>query len=218
MATTTRGGALLSAPPPTSKLLHTVVAGHHPVLGLFGLQVQGTDKAMQEVLSKTGASVYLCGHVHSLHVSWIKKTLVVQTPTLGKPNIVTPKPAFSVVGLDTTGPSARVVPLTSLKVSWPVVLVTTPAQVDLGGTNPLAKASPAGKALDVRALVFSPKGASTVEVRLEGGAWTGMTAGINPLWQATVTAPAKTGKVTLEVRAKSPEGTDTHKLKILVGP
>ena len=51
-----------------------------------------------------------------------------------------------------------------------------------------------------------------------GGAWTGMTAGINPLWQATVTAPAKTGKVTLEVRAKSPEGTDTHKLKILVGP
>ena len=214
--------ALLALPPPTSKLLHTVVAGHHPVAGLFGLPVLGTDKQMKELLTKVGAEVYLCGHVHSLHVSWLnKKTLVLQTPTLGKPSILNPAPAYMLVGLDTTGPSARLVPVgnfTSLKITWPVVLITTPAQLDLGGANPLAKALPAGKAAAVRALAFSPKGVTAVEVRVDGGAWASMVSAGKPLWQATVTAPSKAGKPTLEVRATSPEGTDTHKLKILVGP
>ena len=106
----------------------------------------------------------------------------------------------------------------SVKVTWPVVLITTPAQSDLGGKNPLAKATSASSALAVRALAFSPKGVSKVQVKLDSGAWATMTSASKPLWQATVTAPATSGTRTLQVQATSPEGTDTHTIKFLVGP
>ena len=212
---------LLAIKPPAFAVDYTVVTGHHPVGGLFGLQLLGTDKLMKELLSKVNARVYLCGHVHSTHISWINKTLVLQTATLGKPSVLNPQPAYMLVGLDATGPSARLVSVGSsaaVKVSWPVALITTPAQADLGGTNPLAKGVPAGKAVTVRALAFSPKGVTAVQVRVDSGAWISMTAAGKPLWQASVLAPATTGKRTLEVRATSAEGSDTHKIKLLVGP
>ncbi len=211
----------LLALPSTTKADHTVVAGHHPVMGLTGLQLLGTDKQMKELLTKVNAAVYLCGHVHSPHISWIKNTLVVQTTTLGKPSLFNPKPAYALVGLDATGPSVRLIPVgttSTVKVTWPVVLVTAPAQADLGGKNPLAKAVAAGKVVTVRALAFSPKGVTTVQARVDSGAWSSMTTSGKPLWQGSMTAPTTTGKRTLEVRATSPEGTDTHTLKVLVGP
>ena len=66
----------------------------------------------------------------------------------------------------------------------------------------------------VHAAVFTN---NVTEVKLEGGSWAAMTSAGNSLWQATVTAPAKTGNRILEVKATSPEGSDTHKIKFLVG-
>ena len=210
---------LLTKQPP-AKPDHTVVAGHHPVEGAVSLQLLGTDWRMKDLFKKVNAEVYFCGHMHTKWTSWVKNTLVVMTPTLGKPETVTPTPTYALVGLDTTGPSLRTVGMGSLgliTVPWPVVLITTPAQIDLGFKNPLAKPSYPGKSLTVRALAFSPKGVTKVEVKLEGGSWAPMTSAGGDLWQATVLAPAKTGNRTLEVKATSPEGSDTHELKILVG-
>ncbi len=205
---------------PSTKPNHTVVAGHHPVEGVVSLQLLGTDWRMKDLFNKVNAEVYFCGHMHTKWTSWVKNTLVVMTPTLGKPETVTPTPTYALVGLDTTGPSLRTVGIgsqTLITLPWPLVLVTTPAQIDLGFKNPLAKPVYPGKAMVVRALAFSPKGVTKVEVKLEGGSWAAMTSAGNSLWQATVTAPAKTGNRILEVKATSPEGSDTHKIKFLVG-
>ena len=199
---------------------HTVVAGHHPVEGVVSLQLLGTDWRMKDLFNKVNAEVYLCGHMHTKWTSWVKNTLVVITPTFGKPETASPTPMYALVGLDTTGPSLRTVSIGSIsliKLPWPKVLITTPAQIDLGFKNPLAKPSYPGKSLAVRALAFSPKGVTKVEVKAEGGSWAPMTSASGDLWQATILAPAKTGNRTLEVKATSPEGSDTHKLMFLVG-
>lgn len=213
---------LLALPAPSFPLLaQTVVAGHHPIQGLFGLQVLGTDKQMSELLSKFKASVYLCGHVHSTHLSWIKNTLVVQAATLGKPSIVNPNAGYMIVGLDSTGPSVRSFAMgkgSTISLSWPQLLVTTPAHATLGGTNPWAKSVAQGSALAVRAVAFSPKGVTAVQARLGSSAWSNLSASGKHLWQSSITAPATAGKYTLEVRATSPEGADSHKVTLVVGP
>jgi len=215
-----KANLLATKPPSGTTYKHTVVAAHHPVVGLVSLATLGTAKEMKDLLVKTKAEVYLTGHVHTRAITWVKDTLMVQTNTLGKPNILTPNSVYMLVGLDSTGPSVRPVALSkgnTVKVSWPVTLITTPAQADLGLKNPLAKNISPGSAMTVRALAFSAKGVTKVEVRVESGSWAAMSSTAKPIWQAAVTAPTATGKRTLEVKSTSPEGTDTHKIKFLVG-
>ena len=219
-SSTQKANLLASKPPAGTTFNRTVVAAHHPVVGFIGLATLGTDKDMKDLLLKTKAEVYLTGHVHTRAITWVKNTLMVQTNTLGKPSILSPNSAYMLVGLDSTGPSVRPVALskgTTVKVSWPVTLITTPAQADLGLKNPMAKNIYPGSAMTVRALAFSAKGVTKVEVRVDSGSWATMTSTAKPIWQGTVSAPTATGKRTLEVKSTSPEGTDTHKIKFLVG-
>jgi hypothetical protein len=213
---------LFALPPSTQPVVSTIVAGHHPIKGVVGLQVLGSDGRMEEVLDHFHAAVYLCGHVHLEYLSWIKSTLVVQAPTLGKPDTVAPDPGFALVALDATGPAVRMIGLSkgsAPAVTWPIALITTPADAGLGGTNPHAKAVAPGTAgLVVRVLGFAPKGIQSAKVRVEAGGWINMTSTAPNLWQASVTAPTASGKRSLEALVTSPEGTGSHKISITVAP
>jgi hypothetical protein len=214
---------LFDLPPSTVPVRYSVVSGHHPIEGATGLDVLGSAKRMKDVLTHFAAAVYLCGHTHVLDLSWIGSTLVVRGPTLGLPlPVVTPDPGFMLVALDDAGPSARMVEIgqgTPPDVPWPLVMITTPADAGLGGTNPLAQSIPAGQpGLAVRLIAFAPKGVQSAEVRVDGGDWTAMTLKAPHVWQTTVTAPSTTGKRTLEARATSPEGTSAHSISVQVGP
>jgi 3',5'-cyclic AMP phosphodiesterase CpdA len=212
---------LQALPPSPVPPTHSIVAGHHPLKGVQSLQVLGTDARMRQLFDHFSAELYLCGHAHFAQLSWEKSTLVVQAPTLGKPEIVTPNPGLAIISLDVTGPSARVFNLNKsspVTVSWPLVLITTPADVDLGGTNPHAKPVSPGATLTVRVLAFSVTGVQSTEARLGGDSWTAMTAVDSWLWQAELTAPSTAGRHTLEVLALSAEGTATHEIDIVVGP
>jgi hypothetical protein len=210
---------LQALPPSPVPLAHTVVTGHHPLKGVQSLQVLGTDGRMRQLFDHFSAEVYLCGHAHFGWLSWEKNTLVVQAPTLGKPEIF--KPGLALVSLDATGPAARFFELSKsnpVTVSWPLVLVTTPADADLGGTNPHAKPLPPGQPLTVRALAFSPGPIMSVEARLDGGSWLAMNALDKWLWQIELTTPATAGVRALEVVAVSAEGVGQHTLHVVVGP
>jgi hypothetical protein len=213
---------LEALPPSSIPIAHTIAAGHHPLSGLQSLQVLGTDKRMRQLLDHFSASVYLCGHAHFKMLSWAKTTLVVQGPTLGKPEVVTPNPGFAIVALDATGPAARVYNLTKSSpatVSWPLALITTPADTGLGGTNPLAKPVAPGQPLAVRALAFDPGMVQAAEARLDGGAWVSMTSAGRPVWQVDLTTPTTAGKHTLEVRVLSSLGSSSDSVSFVVaGP
>jgi hypothetical protein len=212
---------LQALPPSPVPPTHTIVAGHHPLKGVQSLQVLGTDARMRQILDHFSADLYLCGHAHLAQLSWEKSTLVVQAPTLGKPEIVTPNAGLAIVSLDVTGPSARVFNLSKsspVTVSWPLVLITTPADVDLGGNNPHAKPMLPGATLSVRVLAFSVTGIQSTEARVGGGSWAAMIAMDKWLWQVELTAPSTTGRHKLEVLALSAEGTATHEIDIVVGP
>jgi len=105
-------------------------------------------------------------------------------------------------------------------VDWPLVLITTPGDAGLGGTNPRAATLPPGLTdVPIRVLAFAPAGIQTVEVQVDGGPWTPLTAVDAWLWQGSFTVPATTGKRKLEARALSPGGaTGSHGITISVGP
>jgi hypothetical protein len=218
--TETQRNALLQLPPSAVPVKQTLVLGHHPIKGLQGLQVLGTDQRMQEIVTHFAGEVYLCGHVHAGNLSWVDKTLVVQAPTAGKDDVVS-ELGFSLVALDETGPAARLFSLSkgTPAVGWPLVLITSPADGKLGGTNPRAAPIVAADELRVRALGLSPTGAQSADVRFAGeGSWGAMTSTDQRLWTASLTAPQQAGPHTLEVRVTSAEGIASHSITIMVGP
>jgi len=212
---------LEALPPSTVPVWRSIVLGHHPIDGVQGLKVLGTDKRLEQLLTHFAAEVYLCGHAHVSNLSWNKTTLVVQGPTLGKPEIAAPNPGFALVALDEEGPAARIFGLTKSSpaaVGWPLVLITAPADAGLGGTNPRAKPVTPGQAtLTVRALGFSPGGIVAAEARVDGGGWLALNGADKPLWQGSVAVPAP-GKHTLDVRVLAPEGAGTHTVSFSVEP
>lgn len=208
--------ALLALAPPPTPPLYTVVLGHHPIAGAFGLQVLGTDGNMKKVIDGTGGLLYLCGHVHSPHLSFHKKTLVVQASSLGKSD----PPSLMLLALDAGSPSAREVVVSGgsvPSVSWPIVLITAPADAKLGGTNPHAAPLSAASAFEVRALAFAPGAVTAVEARLDMGAWQPLASAGGPLHEGTI-QPSKGGKLGLEVRATTKEGSASHAVTVEVGP
>ncbi len=209
----------LAAAPPA---VHSIAVGHHPIDSLLGLKVLGTSSRMKDLLKQAAAEVYLCGHVHSSDLTWVGSTLSIQGPTLGDTGSLKTELGFVVLALDETGPAARVVGLAAdtPKVTWPVALITTPADPALGGTNPRAKPIAPGASLKVRAVAFAPSGIQQADVSLGSGAWTSMSArgGGQRLWAASLSAPQEPGKYTLTVSVKSAEGTGSHAISVEVGP
>jgi hypothetical protein len=115
------------------------------------------------------------------------------------------------VAVDEAGPVAREVALdgaAASPVAWPIVVVTTPADASLAGTNPHATPLAPGTAT-VRALAFAPAGVTVVESRVDGGGWVPLQAAGGPVWEGTLVVPAS-GQHDLEVRATSTAGVASH--------
>jgi hypothetical protein len=124
------------------------------------------------------------------------------------------------VGIDPSGPSVLEVPLTGGSVptvAWPLVLITSPADAKLGGTNPHAMALSAATAFPVRVLTFGPSPIQSVEARLDMGSWQALADAGGNLWTGTL-QPSKGGTQSLEVRATAKEGTGGHAVTVEVGP
>ncbi|MGC4120884.1 MAG: metallophosphoesterase [Myxococcales bacterium] len=208
--------ALLAAPASPVPVWRTLLAAHHPPSALSSTN---SDEKMQQLLAHFAPAVYLCGHVHLEAFSWQGQTLVLQASTLGREN--GSEGHFALGALDEDGPAARSIAIDYTKaptVSWPLVLVTYPGNATLGGTNPVAKAVKAGASISVRALAFSPSGASSARVRLDQGTWTPMTSTDATLWTAAIAAPVASGKHTVEVSAMSAEGSGGHVVTVSVVP
>ncbi|HSA23365.1 MAG TPA: metallophosphoesterase [Myxococcota bacterium] len=199
--------ALEDGDPPSA---YTLVTGHHPMTGPLRLYL-GFER-MQTLLAATGAQAYLCGHVHAQAFTWLGDVLVVQADSLGKSDAA----KAILLALDQTGPSAKLLPLDGSQ-TWPLVMITSPADDALGGVNPRAATYPPGSQVLARALVFAPGALSHVEFRLGGEVF--YAAEIREhVWEATVTLPASAESVSLTAVATGADGASDDAITFDVGP
>jgi hypothetical protein len=206
--------ALIADPEGVSPAWTTLVLGHHPIDGLLAIKV-GADR-MKVVVDHFAAPLYLCGHVHTSLLSWHNSTLVVQAATLGANGSAA---SFMLVASDPAGPVAKEVNIDASAtpvLSWPQVMITSPANTALAGTNPWAAPLAAGSTVRVRVLAFAPAGASKVEQRVDAAAWTTLTATGTGLFEGNLAVPAATGSHTLDARATSAEGQATDSTSFTV--
>ena len=187
-----------------------MATGHDPLTGLERLYL-GFDR-MQQLLAGAGARAYFCGHLHWKTFAWLGETLVSQVDSQGKSDT----PAFALVSLDHTGPAARFVDMEPF-VAWPLVLITTPANPDLGRQNPYATQYPTSGELTVRAIAFSPGGVQDVVFQLGGYDQQG--AEVSPhVFETTYALPDAAADLTLKATATSTIGTNTDEITVNVAP
>ncbi|MBW2457025.1 MAG: metallophosphoesterase [Deltaproteobacteria bacterium] len=166
----------------------TIVLGHHPPSSPLGLGLLGTDVHLRTMLDHTAAAAYLHGHLHMHYTNWEGKTLMAQAPSLGNPSENMPGaeiPGFNIFAID-DGPVAKPVFLSgdsqSLTVDWPLVMITKPANLNLGKSltsntpNPWAQPLPRNSTGNVlHAGVFAPSQTIDVRYQVDGQAWHPMT-------------------------------------------
>jgi hypothetical protein len=160
------------------------------------------------------------------YANWEGKTLMAQAPSLGNPSEGVPGatvPGFNVFALD-DGPVAKGIFIsgdqTGLSVEWPVVVITRPADLDLGkkitggGTNPWAVPLPRSTTGHVlHAGVFAPDPIIAVRFRVENQPWQTMTK-VADYYRAEFDTPDQES-CTIEVQGQTSKGavaSDTVKV------
>ncbi len=175
-----------------------IVLGHNPVkedvtgdalpqISRPNTPPKGND-LMKELITKAGAPIYLCGHVHAPALKWVGKTLVVQADTFGKHGTSS---TFYLVAYDAGYAAAKLVNINSKNspsIKWPVVFITAPVNNALGGGNPNQKTYKADEpGPTLRAMVFSKETASSVECRIgENGSWNALKNSGGRLWESAL--------------------------------
>ncbi len=206
---------LLALPDGPADTSFSVVAAHHPIAGLEQLRLESASR-MRNVIDHFGSNLYFCGHVHKEKITWVEDTLMVQASSLGK----TDSKSFAIVSMDDTGPAAKFVEVGEgaiASVSWPVALITHPANTALGNDNPHALGYPPGQSgIKLRMIAFSPSGVFSAEMRVDDGAWVPMDYFGDHLWEASFTTPVSAGDCELEVRVTSDEGIVNDSIAIYV--
>jgi calcineurin-like phosphoesterase family protein len=189
----------------------TIVLGHHPVTGEHKI---GTGNGyMLDLIanSKVNAPIYLCGHLHAPKIMWSNNTLVVQANTFGRKG---QQSSFYLVGYDSGVASAKEVQVNakaSPSVSWPIVMITYPANVLLGDNNPNAPLyfPHITPSIILRAMVFSPASDSvtSVKYRADQGAWLDLNNNVRRVWENTLLLTGmQFGLHTITVRATLSSG------------
>jgi len=134
----------------------TFVFGHHPISYLE----YGRDNFVS-LLQEYSVSVYGFGHTHDYSVNMVDGTLYFNIASLGKSN----NNQYAIFAVDNDGLS-----VTSANVNqWPIVLITTPIDRNLGGVNPYDYPVPVDESNPIRALVFDENPVSQVQYRIDGG-------------------------------------------------
>jgi hypothetical protein len=201
----------------------TLVLGHHPP-GPSGLAVLGTDDNLRRVLDATQAVAYLFGHIHVYLPSWAGRVLMTQATTEGNPgaNMLTDKPGFTLFALD-DGPVVKNVPYlptaTGVRVEFPVVMITRPANrflginAAIGDQNPWATPRPRASSGQVlRAGAFAPGGVESVEFSVDGAVFQPMVR-VDGFFEALFSTP-DADSCTVEVRATSGGVTTTDSITL----
>ncbi len=195
----------------------TIVLGHHPPSSPLGLGLLGTDVHLRTLLDHTAAAAYLHGHLHMHYTNWEGKTLMAQAPSLGNPSESMPGadiPGFNIFAID-DGPVAKAVfhsgDAQSLTVDWPLVMITKPANLNLGKSltsddpNPWAQPLPRNSSGNVlHAGVFAPSSTIDVRYRIDGQAWQPMTK-VTDYFMAEFDSPDQDSCV-ITVEAEVPNG------------
>lgn len=207
----------------------TLVFGHHPVTdtgGGFGETwlYYGADTFVG-LLDQYGASAYKYGHTHAYGEALFSGDdytghmagdgiAYLNSSSLGKSS----DNHFTVMAIDCNGLSSK----TQAIDSWPLVLITAPADYGIGGAvNPYAYGVPVAPNNPIRALVFDSGTISQVRYRIDGAAtWHPMqpVAGNPHLWEALWDNSGFAGGAhTIEVQAT---GSDMHSdtITVLVDP
>jgi hypothetical protein len=184
--------------------------GHHS-LGYPGMPGSGIDgqSAFRALLAANGVVAYFYGHTHAYAVEFHDGVLQFNLNTLGKAD--DDHVAVAVVDNDSLAVRAF------RQSDWPYVVVSAPADADLGGGNPYAYAVPPGwTTAPVRAAVFSKTPPAAVEASVDDGPWFPMTPAAQSLWAATMdTTGLAPGKHFLAVRAQPWPDRD-HRIAFLV--
>ncbi len=188
---------------PLTDTIARILLAHHPTVGLIPLSV-GRDR-MRDVMAHFGVHFYLCGHLHRDNITWDEEVLLVQASEFAVDG------TFMLLAKDGDVVSAAPQPLTG-----PWVLVTTPADRNLGGTNPHAQALAPGEAFSLRALGFTLGHNLDLEVRLGTCETLPMTPVRPGVWEIDLISPPSPGVHAVTVRATSSEGIAEHVIEIEV--
>jgi len=181
----------------------TFIFGHHPMNRL----VIGRDR-FSSLLRDYNVSLYGYGHTHDMGETMVRGTLHLNVDSLAEHS------RYAIVAVDNDGISVTHATLNQ----WPVILITTPIDKNLGGNNPYAyKVHSLGiygsmeyHQCPIRALVFDENPVTKVEYRIDGkDEWYPMSrvrrvGGTNSyLWETTEwdCTILPSGNHTLEVRA-----------------
>jgi len=210
------------------KVHSTIVLGHHPPTAPMGLALLGTDKHLRRLLKATSAAAYLHGHMHMYFTNWEGKTLMAQAPSLGNPSEGIPGatvPGFNIFALD-QGPVARVAWFsgnkTNISAKWPQVVITRPADLNLGkkitstATNPWAvPLTKNTKGHVLHAGVFAPTPILSVRYRIDAGPWYPMTKVADYYRAEFITPYASSCKIEVQgLASKGSARSDTIKVAL----
>lgn len=140
----------------------TFVFGHHPIVNLLADQAQFVD-----LLNHYKVSVYSYGHTHSYSSSSCTEggTLLLNVSSLWEHD------QYALVVVDNDGVSVT----PAVRGEWPIVLITSPIDKNLGGSNPYAYPISSSAKNTIRALIFDENPVTAVQYRIDGGQWYQMT-------------------------------------------
>jgi hypothetical protein len=190
----------------------TLVFGHHPVTDTGGSTDTWLYYGAQEfigMLDQYGSSLYGYGHTHNYsevlfqgdsYTGYMTGDGIVylNVDSVGKSS----DNNFTVVAVDCNGISTK----TQAIGNWPLVLITTPVNYNLGGvSNPYTYSIPTASDNPIRALVFDAADVSQVQYRIDNGVWNYMqqiSSENRNLWEASWDNTALSeGMHTIEVQA-----------------
>jgi hypothetical protein len=174
----------------------TFIFGHHSLRG-WGAIEGGRDDLIS-LLGDYDVSMYGYGHTHAEKQNdpyYDFGALAFNVASLCEDN------QYAIIAVDNDGVSVAEANINT----WPIVLITTPIDKNLGGTNPYAYQVPESETNPIRALVFDENSVTQVQYSIDGGAWYPMAnVGATPLWEALWdNTSLSEGYHTIEVQATS---------------
>ena len=196
----------------------TLIFGHHPLpqrpTGNFeDTYISYGDADFIDLMEFYGVSVYTYGHTHQYREALLPTdnspgVFDLNIDALGQNSPYT----YQLFAIDCNGISTARQPAGT----WPAVLITAPIDVKLGNdANPYAYSVNDLNPKPIRALVFDEAPVTTVQYRIDGGAWQSMTFVSGNLWSAQWDEPDTLNEEhTLEVQAI---GSTTRSHTITVG-
>ncbi len=168
------------------------------------------DGEMTTLLEDHQVSAWANGHIHNHGVMWQDATLHFNLDTLGRSETEN----LGLFAVDHDGVAVRAVDFGA----WPYVLVTSPTDTSLGGTNPYAYPISVNQTANpVRALVFDTQAIAMVEFEVDGADDFPMVEVAPSVWQGEWDCAALTpGMHQLTVWATSLTGTSSHTIEVEV--